>query len=130
MKKNRDEIIEFVNSLKGYEGYVQFSDRPIENIYKTPSDISVQAKEGFIYEAHFCNNTESIAIKQINESWFVSKTDITSVAREDIMEYVTHSGKIKMAQIWEAAADELCAGMPVKKLKKVVFAGFVKGDEK
>ena len=30
MKKNRNEIVEYINTLKGYEGYVQFSHRPIE----------------------------------------------------------------------------------------------------
>jgi len=37
--------------------------------------------------------------------------------------------KIRMAQIWEPEPDELCEGMSVMKLKKVVFAGFEK-DEK
>jgi CRISPR type III-associated protein (TIGR04423 family) len=29
-----------------------------------------------------------------------------------------------MAQIWREEPDELCEGMSVKKLQKVVFAGF------
>jgi len=33
-----------------------------------------------------------------------------------------------MAQIWEPENDKLCENMPVMKLKKVVFAGFTKGD--
>jgi CRISPR type III-associated protein (TIGR04423 family) len=35
-----------------------------------------------------------------------------------------------MAQIWEEENDPLCENMPVMKLKKVVFAGFRKGDDK
>lgn len=130
MKKNRDEIIEFINSLKGYEGYVQFSDRPIEHIYTTATDIQIDSKSGFVYEAHFCNAIESISIKQINESWLVSRTNISNVPEIDIETYFSISSKVKMAQIWEEETDELCDSMQVKKLKKVVFAGFVKGNEK
>jgi CRISPR type III-associated protein (TIGR04423 family) len=36
--------------------------------------------------------------------------------------------KVKMAQVWEKEADALCEGMDVMKLKKVVFAGFEKGE--
>ena len=37
--------------------------------------------------------------------------------------------KIKMAQIWEEENDRLCENLPVLRLQKTVFAGFVK-DEK
>lgn len=37
--------------------------------------------------------------------------------------------KVRMAQIWEEREDNLCEGMKVKKLKKVVFIGF-EGDSK
>ena len=30
MQKTKEEIIEYINGLDGYEGYVQFSDRPID----------------------------------------------------------------------------------------------------
>jgi hypothetical protein len=33
MKKSHTEIIEYINALKGYQGYVQFSDRRIEDIF-------------------------------------------------------------------------------------------------
>jgi CRISPR type III-associated protein (TIGR04423 family) len=131
MKKNRNEIVEFINSLKGYQGYVQFSDRPIEHIYTTATDVQIDPQNGFVYEAHFYNGTESIAIKQVNESWLVSRTDISNVPDTDIVTYFSSSAKVKMAQIWEPEADELCDGIQVKKLKKVLFAGFVptKGEE-
>ena len=35
-----------------------------------------------------------------------------------------------MAQIWATQSDALCEGMEVKKLSKVVFAGFEKGESK
>ncbi|MDF1884325.1 TIGR04423 family type III CRISPR-associated protein [Sulfurimonas sp. SAG-AH-194-C21] len=130
MKNNKQEIETYINSLKGYEGYVQFSDRPIEDIWTQKSDINVNAKDGFVYEAHFCNGTESISIKQINDSWFVSTTDISNISDEDTQVYHAFEKNVKMAQIWGEVADEFCEGMKVQKIKKVVFVGFIKGDSK
>jgi len=125
--KTKQEIIEYINSLKGYCGYVQFSNRPIEDIYKTYSDINVEEKGGFVYEAHFFNGTDSISIKQINDKWLVSETK--NIPLTDTQTYIAKNNlNVTMAQIWEEKEDELCEGMKVKKLKKVVFAGFEKGD--
>ena len=130
MKKNKIEIIEYINSLRGYEGYVQFSNRPIENIWTQKSDISVDAKDGFVYEAHFSNEVESISIKQVNDTWFVSQTDISNIKEEDTEIFHALEQNVKMAQIWEEVPDHLCEDMVVKKLQKVLFAGFVKGESK
>ncbi|MBD3807155.1 MAG: TIGR04423 family type III CRISPR-associated protein [Epsilonproteobacteria bacterium] len=132
MKKNRTEILEYINNLQGYEGYIQMSDRPISDIWTSKNDIVFNPSSGFIYEAHFCNGIESIAIRQINDAWHVATTQLSEVLDEtnDIQEYDSIAGKVKMAQIWKEEADELCENMPTKKLKKVVFAGFVKGEEK
>lgn len=120
--------------LKGYQGYVQFSHRPIDkerDIFYDGKEIEVEDEEGFIYEAHFCNGKESISIRQINEHWLVSTTDISKVDKKDIEKYISDiegfNYKIRMAQIWEAKADDLCVGMKVMRLKKVVFAGFENG---
>ena len=129
MKKNRQEILKYINSLKGYEGYVQFSDRPIEDIWTQKSDISVDAKDGFVYEAHFYNGSDSISIKQVNDVWLVDETKDTPLT--DTQAFVgINNLKVKMAQIWEAKEDPLCEDMQVKKLKKVVFVGFEKGERK
>jgi len=135
MRKNKDEIIEYINSLENYQGYVQFSHRPIDkekDIFYDSKKVLVQNEDGFIYEAYFSNETQSITIKQINDSWFISTTDISKVDEKDIKEYITDienfNYKIKMMQIWEEKEDELCEGMKVKKLSKVVFLGFKKGD--
>ena len=128
-----EEVVAFINSLDGYSGYVQFSHRIIDKtkdvfIDKSPK---INNENGFIYESHFCNGKESISIKQINDSWIVSKTDISSIEQEDIITYLSDikdfNYKIKMAQIWQSEPDELCEGMKVMKLKKVVFAGFENG---
>ena len=129
MKKNKTEIVEYINSLKGYEGYVQFSDRPIKDIWTTPSDINIDPKDGFVYEAHFCNGKESIAIHQLNGDFFVSVTDISQIPKEDTQTYHAYEKNVKMAQVWEEKEDEFCEGMGVEKLQKVVFAGFIQGEE-
>jgi len=132
MQKNKQEIENYVNSLDGYEGYIQFSDRPIEDIFTTKQKINVDAKNGFIYEAYFYNDKESITIKQINDSWRIATTQIlySELDSNDIQTYLTSNGiKINMAQIWEEKTDVLCEDMLVKKLQKIVFVGFV-GDEK
>jgi len=129
----KQKVIEYINNLQNYQGYVQFSHRPIEKSKDIFLDNNPQIKdeEGFVYEAHFCNGKESIAIKQINDGWFISKTDISNIDKNDIQEFITDiekfDYKVKMAQIWEEVGDELCENMPVKKLKKVVFAGFING---
>ena len=131
MQKNQNEIIEFINSLEGYEGYVQFSHRPIDkekDLFLEGKKVHVENEKGFIYEAHFCNKTESLCVKQVNDKWFVSKTDISNIKEQDMQTFISDikefDYKIKMAQIWEEKPDSLCENMPVKKLQKVVFAGF------
>ncbi|NOQ32093.1 MAG: hypothetical protein GQ570_13330 [Helicobacteraceae bacterium] len=79
MKKTKAEIIKYINELKGYQGYVQFSDRPIENIFREFNNISIDAKKGFVYEAHFYNGVDSITIKQVNESWLVDIEENTAI---------------------------------------------------
>ena len=137
MRKSRTEIIEYINALKGYEGYVQFSDKPLRecDVFEGLQDISLSLTDGFVYEAHFCNDVESIMIRQINAEWVVSKTDISKVEDKDMnlyaLEKTSHLQNlkvnwVKMAQIWKSKADELCEGMEVMKLEKVVFVGFEK----
>ena len=128
MKKNRTEIIEYINTLKGYAGYVQFSHRAIDiekDVFEA-NDPQVEEEGGFIYEGHFSNGSESIAIRQLNDVWLVSKVGIAG------LEVETFHGiadlKINMVQVWESKTDELCEGMEVSRLEKVVFAGFAKGE--
>lgn len=136
MKKTREETIDYINTLQNYEGYVQFSHRAIEkkrDIFFDGKKVEIQNEDGFIYEAHFCNKNESISIKQINDSWFISTTDISNIDKNDTEQFLSDiegwNYKIKMAQVWEENEDKLCANMKVKKLKKTVFAGFEKGNE-
>jgi len=134
--KTKEEVVEYINSLNDYRGYVQFSHRAIDKnrdifVDKNPD---IKNEDGFIYEAHFCNSNNSLMIRQINSSWLVSQTDISKVSTVDMQNYLSDIEEfvynIKMAQIWEEESDELCENMSVKKLKKVVLAGFTKGESK
>lgn len=130
--KSNEETINYIKKLQNYEGYIQFSDEKIRpcDIF-TKDDViadKLETTKGFVYEAHFSNGEKSISIKQINADWFVSQTDISNVSDEDVQTYWALEKNVKMAQIWQEEADEFCEGMMVKKLKKVVFAGFV-GDK-
>jgi len=126
------EVVKYLNSLENYQGYVQFSDMKIRecDIFRNLQKISLSLTNGFIYEAHFCNKEESIAVKQINNYWLVSISDI-STANENETEVFQgiENLKVRMTQIWEETNDNLCENMKVRKLSKVVFSGFI-GDKK
>lgn len=147
MKKNKDEILKYVNeNLKGYEGYIQLMGEKIDekHLFLAGERTPGLGEDELIYEAHFFNVNlkKSISIRQINDAWFVDETELNKVALEesDIKTFYPKFGnfKIKMAQIWQDEKDEFCEvpqgngtleGLPVLKLQKIVFAGFVK-DEK
>ncbi len=128
MKKNETEVINYINGLKGYQGYIQMSDNAIKDIWHNFSDINFTPKSGFVYEAHFFNGKDSIAIRQINNEWIVDEVENVPMDNVQVFEG-KHNIKVKMAQVWEETKDELCENMPVQKLKKVVFAGFEGGKK-
>lgn len=76
---------------------------------------------------------KSVSIRQINDGWFVDEVDLNKVMLEENDTKTFYSKfsdfKMKMAQIWEEENDEFCKNLPVLKLQKTVFAGFLK-DEK
>ena len=131
MKK--EDIVKTINeAYRDYEGYVQFSHRSIDaskDVFKDGKKVEISDEEGFIYEAHFFNGTDSITIRQINDGWVVD--EVKNVPLTDIEVFFAKDGlKVKMAQIWKEENDPLCENLPVMKLKKVVFAGFEKGEPK
>ena len=158
MKKNRDEILKYVNeNLKGYEGYIQLMGEKIDekHLFLAGERTPGLGEDELIYEANFFDykSKKSVSIRQINDAWFVDETELGGTNLDpkknpDIKEF--HSKfkpefsakfkevKIKMAQIWQDEKDKFCEvpqgngtleGLPVLKLQKIVFAGFVK-DEK
>jgi len=131
MKK--EDIVTVINEkFREYEGYVQFSHRPINSetdIFKDGKKVEITNESGFIYEAHFCNGTMAVTIKQVNDNWRIDETDISKISPQDIQIYhAIGNNKVKMAQIWESENDPLCENLPTKNLKKVLFAGYAKGD--
>lgn len=131
MRKTREEVMEYINGLKEYEGYVQFSHRAIDlekDLFPRAENIELEDKNSFVYEAHFCKENRSIMIRQINDRWYVSETEISNAELETF--HAIAGLKVKMAQIWKSEPDDLCEGMDVMKLQKVVFAGFEKGESK
>ena len=137
MLTSNKDVIAYINKLDAYRGYVQFSHRPLEkkDIFEDKAPNVAIDEKGFVYEAHFSNGKESIMIRQQNAEWMVSKTPIVDIEDKDVdfyaLEKTSHlkdvkSNWVKMAQLWEAKEDELCANMEVMKLQKVVFTGFEK----
>ena len=132
---SKTKVIQEINKLDGYQGYVQFSHRPIDkdrDIFLLSSP-KVEDESGFVYEAHFYNPKEniSISIKQINDGWVLNKDE--DIPLSDKQTYLSDikdfDYNISMAQIWQEEEDKFCEGMRVKKLKKQLFAGFEKGDK-
>ena len=153
MRKNRDEILRYVNDdLKDYEGYIQLMGKKIdkEHLFLAGERTPGLDHDDLIYEAHFFNANlkNSVSIRQINDNWFVDETDLKGIDLDplknpDVKEFYSKfkDVKIKMVQIWKDEKDEFCEvlqedgtleGLPVSKLQKIVFAGFVKEqkDEK
>jgi len=128
---NLNEIIEYINNLENYEGFVRFSHRPIQpkDIFKS-SKIKIEKENGFIVEAFFCNGIKSIEIKHVNDRWLVSEIILPQkINPHDIDIYKSKVvGKVKMLQIWEEVEDSDFEEFKVKKLKNVVFYGF-EGDK-
>ena len=125
MRKSREEIIDYINGLSGYEGFVQFSHRPIDikrDVF-IGSNPKVEEEEGFVLEAHFFNETDSVTVRQINDIWMVDESH--NILLDDVATYHAIGDlKINMAQQWKPQEDDNCADMEVMKLEKVVFAGF------
>jgi len=126
----KEDVIAYINEhFQDYEGYVQFSHRPI-NI-STDVFINTRPKVndevGFVYEAHFSNGKESVAIRQMNAMWKLSTTNIDNVEVETF--YAIADLKVKMAHIWKLKEDEHCLSMDVLNIDKVVFAGFAGGEK-
>ncbi len=126
----KEDVIAYINEhFQGYEGYVQFSDRPIDigiDVFMK-NTVKVTNEKGFISEAHFSNGKESVAIRQMNATWRLSTTDITKAEVETF--YAIADLKVKMAHIWKLKEDEHCLGMDVLNIDKVVFAGFAGGEK-
>jgi len=134
---NKEELKRFYNSLNAkFEGYIQMSDRRIEDkyIFSTPSNLPKweELHQGnFIVELVLFDkeSNRSILVRQANDTWIVIDKKLNG--NEDIEKFYTlkENLKMKIAQIWETEKDEFCLDMEVLEPKYLLFAGFEK-DEK
>jgi CRISPR type III-associated protein (TIGR04423 family) len=124
----QQDLIDALKKLEGYEGYVQFSHKELEIIkpieIKTPNESNV-----FLVEAYYCNKTEkkSIAVRYYAGAWYwEDDIDLSKAEGNDIQTYQTkYDENAILSQVWIAEDDEYCNNWKVKKLKKVVFSGFI-----
>ena len=121
--ESNDKVIEYLNSLKGFEGFVRYSHRPIKSGDIFKKEVEVKKEDGFILEAFFCNGKKSIEIKQINDKWLLAEFDLPQkIENEDMDVFESKvARRVKMLQLWEEEEED---GFLVKKLKNVVFFGF------
>ncbi|MDV2489739.1 MULTISPECIES: TIGR04423 family type III CRISPR-associated protein [Campylobacter] len=141
--KTQKDIQNYINSLKSCVGYLQISNEDLkehkqDRIWKQKSDINVDFSsiKGFIYEAHFFDETlnKSIAIRQINSTWLVDETNLSDkdIQSDDEQIYISDIDDllVKTVQIWQERSDEFCLNLATLKLQKVVFAGFGHKEKK
>ena len=134
MMKNKKELEEFYNKLDGeYEGYIQLSDRRIENVFE--EEVLSKWDElhngiNYILEMALFEPTtkRSILVRQHNSDWLV--LDETIDKSMPIERYFTVKNKpkqMKVAQVWEEKENEFCINMNVREPKYLLFAGFERG---
>jgi len=125
--ESNEKVIEYLNSLEGFEGFVRYSHRPIKSGDIFKNKINIKREEGFIVEAFFCNGKKSIEIKQVNDKWLLAEFDLPKkIDNKDVDVFESKvAGKVKMLQLWK---KEELDGFLVKKLKNIVFFGF-EGDK-
>lgn len=122
------KVSETINSLSGYCGFIQYSNRAEHEVFPTPQEsVSIEPGEGFIIEAHFFNpkTNHSIAIRHCNSHWLKDEEKLDDLS-SDSEYYLTKikNIKIRMKQVWREVKDPRCENMAVLKLQKVMFAGF------
>jgi|SRR5690606_8918893 len=123
-----------IPSLK-FQGYVWKSDQEEpEVLHNEPYDFSNDSETNFIVEALLYNEEKDISI-HINhfgdynivsyslDQWKASDTTVEETC------YLPHRlgkkvSRVKFKKLWIHEKDPFCEGMPVKKLKAIVFCGF------
>ena len=135
MEKLRDEFQDIYSKLDGeYEGYIQVSDRRIEEVFvskkKLPSLEKIYDKESsYVVEMALFEprSSKSILARQCNSSWLVLEKELTQDEIANADEYFTLINdelKMKIVQIWESKANEFCLGKDVLEARYLMFAGF------
>jgi len=74
----KEKIKNYLESLEGFDGYVQISNREFDknkDIFINKK-IQIDDKDGFIIEAAFSNENKSIIVNFINGEWIVSEYEL------------------------------------------------------
>jgi CRISPR type III-associated protein (TIGR04423 family) len=141
---SRDELKNGYESLKdNYEGYIQLSNKRIEHIFKTPTNLpswsDIENSGGFIFEMVLYSPKEkkSILIRQVNSSWsWIEKSGIdwesTKEEDRDIFYSVFNKNRqeLRMVQVWEKREDSISEDFSSLEFVGSFFAGFEKEDNK
>jgi CRISPR type III-associated protein (TIGR04423 family) len=127
----------YLKEVKSVEGYVQ----PIDGKIGFYSGGEVEREP---YELAFWDGSKSVTIRFLNGAWYLDESDFEGsigmlqkgeipkentlfyVEGEDELSYVSvlEKKRAKFRRVWQMERDELCEGLGVPRLKKVVFVGF------
>jgi CRISPR type III-associated protein (TIGR04423 family) len=126
----QQDLIEVLKKLEGYEGYVQFSHEKFKIIDPTQIELP-EKKDAFLVEAHYYSKAEqkSAIIRYHAGAWYQDNVELKNIQEQDSHTYVSKANiNVRQSQVWVEEEDECCLNWKVKKLKKVVFAGFAESQ--
>ena len=117
-----------------FEGYIWKSDKSEpEVLLNELYDFDTVSTNPFIIEALlFCKEKNTAIHIQHTGNYQIAEYDLNALKEEGaVLEnkaYLPHRltgvSKVNFQQVWLAEEDPLCEGMPVLKLKAIVFCGF------
>ena len=117
-----------------FEGYVWLSDQEKPEILKGKTFMFSDYEEGknpFIVEALLFDKTNNVSYTVRHTGrYMVGKFNLNDYTDENLVdiEYLPHRldgvEKVCFKQLWLPESDENCEGMPVMKMKALIFVGF------
>jgi CRISPR type III-associated protein (TIGR04423 family) len=120
---------------RNYEGYIWDADnkgKPKIYFGDKLVDVAKFNPSSYIIEAllHCKESKKSIHIRHAGEE-LIHEFDLSHPSVDaEIKEYLPHRldgvEKVCFKQLWEEEKDSYCEGMPVLKMKALIFAGFEK----
>lgn len=119
-----------------FEGYVWKSDESSPEVLQNQVyDFQSILKNPFIIEALLYSKENNISIHiQHTGIYQIAEYDLNALKEKEAVfekkEYLPHRlkdvSKVNFQQVWMEEEDPLCEGMPVLKMKAVIFCGFNK----
>ena len=139
VKNTQEELKDYYNGLNGkYQGYIQLSDRRIEQIFIEESILpkweDLHNGVNYILELALfdTNSNKSILVRQANEKWIVLEKILTDKEMNEADSFYTvlDGLQAKIAQIWQEEEDEFCLNLKTLVPRTLLFAGFAQGGQK